>query len=338
MSHPFFKNIFLAFFICFSFWLNAQDIHFTQYYFSPLSLNPASTGNYNGDYRGMLNYRTQWREIDKAYNTISAGGDMNFYPLNQKVSGGLYFVNDKSGGNLTVNKIFASGAVHKKLMGFDLSLGIQPGVVMKQIDFNDHTFPNQFSWNSGYFDKNLPNAETNVQPKTTYFDFNTGFIASKRFNKIEPELGFAFFHLTKPKESFLDQSNKLPVRQMYNLSVKYYLNDKITIKPHTLMAYTNKASEWVSGLNVDYKIGKTPFFTNSVFAGVLFRDGLKTQSDAYSFTCGAHYLNYTLGFSYDVNISQLKTATNSKGAFEIALIYTAKNTRLIKKELPCDRL
>src|ERR1700740_59277 len=77
----------------------AQDIHFTQYYFSPLSLNPANTGNYSGDYRGFINYRSQWKEIDKAYKTMSAGADVNFYPLNQKVSGGIYFINDKSGGN-----------------------------------------------------------------------------------------------------------------------------------------------------------------------------------------------------------------------------------------------
>lgn len=316
----------------------AQDIHFTQYYFSPLSLNPANTGNYTGDYRGMVNYRTQWREINKAYKTISLGGDMSFYPMNQKVSAGLFIINDKSGGNLVVNKIYASGAFHKKLAGFNLSLGLQPGVVMKSINFNEHTFPNQHNWNSGYFDSSLPNSETNAQPKTNYFDFNTGLIASKRIGKIEVEAGFAFFHLTKPKESLLKGSNKLPVRQAYHLGLKLYVTDKITIKPHTLIASTTKASEWVSGVNVDYQLSKTPFFTNSVFAGLLFRDGFKTQADAYSFTCGAHYKNYTVGISYDVNISKLKTTTNSKGAFEIALIYTGKNTRLIKKEIPCDRL
>src|ERR1700752_1423563 len=126
----------------------SQDIHFTQYYFSPLSLNPANTGNYDGDYRGMINYRSQWKEIDRAYKTMSAGADMNFYPMNQKVSGGLYFINDKSGGNLVQNKIFVSAAAHKKLAGFNLHFGIQPGVVMKSIDFNSHSFPDQLNWST----------------------------------------------------------------------------------------------------------------------------------------------------------------------------------------------
>ncbi|HQQ95111.1 MAG TPA: type IX secretion system membrane protein PorP/SprF, partial [Bacteroidia bacterium] len=51
----------------------AQDVHFSQYYFSPLSLNPANTGNYDGNYRFFGNYRSQWREISEAYDTYSAG-------------------------------------------------------------------------------------------------------------------------------------------------------------------------------------------------------------------------------------------------------------------------
>lgn len=315
----------------------SQDIHFTQYYFSPLSLNPANTGNYPGDYRGMINYRSQWKEIDKAYKTMSAGADMNFYPMNQKVSGGLYFINDKSGGNLVQNKIFISGAAHKKIAGFDLNLGIQPGIVMKSIDFNAHSFPNQLNWNTGHFDNTLPNQETDVQPKTTYFDMNTGFVASKRFDKFEPEIGFALFHLNKPKESFLANDNKLPVRKIFHAELRYYLNSKLTIKPHTMINATGKASDWVTGVTAEYTLTKTPFFTNTVFAGFMWRDGFKRITDASMFTAGFKYLNYTFGFSYDVNTSQLHTATNYKGAMELALIYTAKNTRLIKKELPCDR-
>src|SRR5688572_5091034 len=84
---------------------SAQDIHFSQYYFSPLTMNPAYTGKYKGDFRLFGNYRKQWRLINDAYNTFSAGGDMNMYPSNVNLSAGLVFVHDQSGGNLVVNKI-----------------------------------------------------------------------------------------------------------------------------------------------------------------------------------------------------------------------------------------
>jgi type IX secretion system PorP/SprF family membrane protein len=317
--------------------VNAQDIHFSQFYFSPLSLNPANTGNYKGDYRFFGNYRSQWRDISKAYNTFSAGGDFNIYPKNQNVSGGLIFINDKSGGNLKVMKIMPSAAFHKKIAGYNLHIGIQPGVVIKSIDFYAHSFPNQLNWNTGKFDNTLVNTETGVNQRFTYFDLNAGFGASKKFGKIEPEIGYTLFHINKPKESFLSLENKLKVRQAYNIGLNYYLNDKIILKGYTMYGYTTKVSDWVSGVNLEYILSKNVFFTNSVFAGFMWRDGFKRNPDAGIVTAGMNYQNYTIGFSYDITFSQLKTAVDSKGAFEIAIIYKAKNTRLSKKAIPCER-
>lgn len=317
--------------------VTAQDIHFSQFYFSPLSLNPANTGNYKGDYRFFGNYRSQWRDISKAYNTFSAGGDFNIYPSNQNVSGGLIFINDKSGGNLKIMKIMPSAAFHKKIAGYNLHIGIQPGVVIKSIDFYSHSFPNQLNWNTGKFDNTLTNTETGVNQRFTYFDLNAGFAASRKFGKIEPEIGYTLFHINKPKESFLSQTNKLPVRQAYNIGLNYYLNATIILRGYTMYGYTTKVSDWVSGMNVEYVLSKNAFFTNSVFAGFMWRDGFKRNPDAGIVTAGMNYQNYTIGFSYDITFSQLKTAVDSKGAFEIALIYKGKNTRLSKKAIPCER-
>lgn len=317
--------------------VTAQDIHFSQFYFSPLSLNPANTGNYKGDYRFFGNYRSQWRDISKAYNTFSAGGDFNIYPSNQNVSGGLIFINDKSGGNLKITKIMPSAAFHKKIAGYNLHIGIQPGVVIKSIDFYSHSFPNQLNWNTGKFDNTLTNTETGVNQRFTYFDLNTGFAASRKFGKFEPEIGYTLFHINKPKESFLSQTNKLPVRQAYNIGLNYYLNATIILRGYTMYGYTTKVSDWVSGMNVEYILSKNAFFTNSVFAGFMWRDGFKRNPDAGIITAGMNYQNYTIGFSYDITFSQLKTAVDSKGAYEIALIYKGKNTRLSKKAIPCER-
>jgi len=315
----------------------SQDVHFSQYYFSPLSLNPANTGNYKGDFRFFGNYRSQWRDISKAYNTYSAGGDANFYPSNLNFSGGLIFISDKSGGNLNVNKIFPSLAFHHKLAGFNMSYGIQPGYVMKSIDFYAHSFPNQLNWNSGKFDNTLNNNETNVVQRSNYFDLNSGIVVSRRFGKLEPEIGYSMFHLNKPKESFLGNDNRLSMRQAYNLAVAYHLSGTIILRGYTMYGYTTKVSDWVTGLNVEYVLSKGTFFTNSVFAGFMWRDGLKRNSDAGIVTVGMNYSHYTIGFSYDITFSGLKTAVDYKGAYEIAFIYKARNSRLSKKAIPCER-
>ncbi|MEZ4915768.1 MAG: type IX secretion system membrane protein PorP/SprF [Chitinophagales bacterium] len=41
--------------------LEAQDIHFSQYYASPLTLNPALTGKFDGLWRVNAIYRDQYR-------------------------------------------------------------------------------------------------------------------------------------------------------------------------------------------------------------------------------------------------------------------------------------
>src|SRR6267378_6675680 len=111
---------------------SAQDIHFSQFYASPLSLSPANTGNFNGDWRIMGNYRTQWKEVTKPYVTNSIGFDRQFYLFNEKFSGGLFLINDKSGGNLNVMKICGSGAYHRKIARNELHAGIQLGYVSKK--------------------------------------------------------------------------------------------------------------------------------------------------------------------------------------------------------------
>jgi type IX secretion system PorP/SprF family membrane protein len=317
--------------------ISAQDIHFSQYYFSPLTLNPAHTGNFVGDSRFFGNYRSQWREISNPYNTFSAGGDMNFYPNNINTSAGLVLVNDKSGGNLSVLKILPSAALHKSIAGFHIHAGIQPGLVVKTIDFYANSFPNQLNWDKGKFDNTLPNNEANVSQRHSFFDLTIGFHVSKKIGRFEPELGLAMFHLNKPKDSFFDQNNHLPVRQAYNAGLSYFVTANVITRVHSMMGYTTKASDWVSGFSIEYKLAQKTFYSNSVFAGFMWRDGLKRNSDAGIITAGLNYAKYTIGFSYDINFSTLKTSTGGKGAYEIAFIYRTKNTRLIKKIIPCER-
>ena len=55
----------------------AQDPHFTQYFASPLTLNPALTGLTQGDLRLAANYRSQWSSVSSnPYVTGTISFDM----------------------------------------------------------------------------------------------------------------------------------------------------------------------------------------------------------------------------------------------------------------------
>ena len=56
---------------------SAQDPHFSQFFSSPLTLNPAFTGKFFGDYRVMGNYRNQWPTINNAFTTATIAADFH---------------------------------------------------------------------------------------------------------------------------------------------------------------------------------------------------------------------------------------------------------------------
>src|SRR5688500_8005409 len=120
--------------------LSAQDIHFSQYNTSPLTLNPALTGFYTGDYRITFNYRSQWGSFTDPYRTLAASFEVSAFKgklKNDHLGIGLSFSNDKSGEiELGTNYITLSAA-YRKTLGYAvrkkhaLLLGVQT-VFLKQ--------------------------------------------------------------------------------------------------------------------------------------------------------------------------------------------------------------
>src|SRR5437868_14781127 len=76
------KKTFLAV-ICITYYsaVHAQDLHFSQYFNSPLLVNPANTGFApDVDWRAGICYRHQWASISpNPYNTMSAWGDVQLF-------------------------------------------------------------------------------------------------------------------------------------------------------------------------------------------------------------------------------------------------------------------
>ena len=56
--------------------ISAQDIHFSMFYASPITLNPALTGVFDGTYRVAAIYRNQWQSVSTPYNTFAASFDI----------------------------------------------------------------------------------------------------------------------------------------------------------------------------------------------------------------------------------------------------------------------
>ena len=316
----------------------AQDIHFSQFYASPMSLNPAETGFFDGNWRFTNNYRTQWSAIGVPYNTISAGFEKPF-KLNKNSNFGLgvFFINDKSGSSqLTVNKLFLSGNYMLTIDNIhNFGIGVQLGYVVKSFSIDGLTLPSQYNTNTGYFDPNLPNNINTWEENINYPDLNLGFAYKGKSGKLNPFGGLALFHIINPKESFLRAEDKLPMRLVMHGGIEYALKKNIIIKPNLLTMYHKRAGDWIIS-TLGYYLLPQGKMIDKVFVGIQGRTAINTF-DAIIFTGGVSLYDFDLGISYDINISKLSAATNNKGAFEISIIYKDLTKQLTKIALPCDR-
>ena len=326
---------------------HAQDIHFSQFYASPLTLNPAMTGNIAGGYRAAVNYRNQWSSIPAPYSTIAGSFDISVLQCQlgiDHVGLGLAFYNDRAGdGNLNELTGLFSVAYHK---GFDpekryvLALGGQAGFTQKSVDFNKLIFGNQIN-DEFQADPTLPNGEPIANTSFSYLDFRGGGLFTAAVNdQVNFYLGGAYNHFTKPTEQFLDNNGTVPVNKLDTRLVvhgggSFFLNEQFSISPSILFMQQTGSQEINAGAALGYHFGGDRY--SGPGAGVYLGGWYRVQ-DAVILVVGADYQNFRLGLSYDINVSDLKVASSSQGGFELALNYVGRLPECQKKmKLYCPR-
>ncbi len=319
---------------------SAQDIHFSQFYASPLTLNPANTGNYNGDWRFSNILRKQWPVVlqKKPFQTIAAGYEQQFYLFNEQIGAGFVIESDRSGFyNLSLNKLYLSAGYHKTIMGNNFHFGFQGGYVNRGLKKEGLSFPEQWNSKDGFYDSEMPYSGASIEKKS-YFDFNAGVIWAGKFGIYEPEAGFALYHFNYPNETLIkNDESRLPMRKVFHLGGKIILTPKIFLMPNILIMTHKKANDFLEGTNLAYRLPKNPIKIQYVYGGFLLRNGIKRNNDAAIAIIGAQFKRMNVGVAYDVNVSDLNAATKKRGGFEVSLIYVGPSTLLQNISIPCDR-
>jgi type IX secretion system PorP/SprF family membrane protein len=307
---------------------NAQDVHFTQYFTSPLTLNPANTGLVRCDYRVAGNFRSQWAVVNqKPYTTGTGSYDMGV--LKGKLGGdalgvGIMYMYDRSGtGALTNNTIGFSTAYHKTFgepdnMPNTLSIGAQGYLVQKSIRWEDLRFEDQWT-PSG--DIKATNEKPNGKD-LSYTDINTGIMWTGYANeKSTYYVGASVYHLTRPTESFLliNNSPKINTRYSIHAGGNVQMNDNMMLLGSAMYQQQGPASELLLGAAAGFILNPMhdEYTTNTVLnLGTWYR--LRDAICPYvSFEWGRS----KLGFSYDVNVSSFSAATRGQGAIEVSYMY-----------------
>ena len=324
----------------------AQDSRFSQYNASPLTLNPAMTGAFSGNYRISAIYRSQWHSILKAddpsgtpmFSTFSGAFDVRL-PIG-KLDGigvGLAFLTDKAGASqFGTNQLNLSVAYNKgfgNLGSHNVALGFQAGGAVRGINYNNLRWGNQFDGNG--FNEVLNSGETNIKQNFWFFDINVGafyYYVDKRTSvkgRKNAYIGIAVDHLNRPNQSFYGGSAPLYMKYVVSGGGGVPLGRMIDLQPSFMFMKQGPALETDLGTYVKIFFQQNQPQGNAFYIGpwyrIVTRDNVTAKggiaSDALVLATKLDYLSFTAGFSFDLNLSSLTPATNTNGAFEISLAH-----------------
>ena len=302
--------------------VKAQDPHFSQFFASPLTLNPAFTGKFSGSWRLAANHRDQWPSIPKAYVTSSASIDFpilkNRIPDKDVFGVGISGLSDASANKiLKLNYGSVSMSYHKALdeNGYStIGAGFQATYSSLNLNVGELKFEDMLTQNG--FTGQSSEVITNGN-KQSYFDVNAGLLYSGSTNgQNNFYLGASMYHINRPKVGFQDKNWYLSGRISIHGGGSFPLSDVITVHTSLIHQIQNKASETIVGAAIAANLGQDAEKPSAVYIGSWVR-----FNDAIVPYIGLEFGGLRIGVSYDFNISNLKAATTSRGGSEFSIIF-----------------
>jgi type IX secretion system PorP/SprF family membrane protein len=314
----------------------SQDIHFSQFYMSPLTLNPGMAGvNYN--FQTIVNYKDQWRGVAEPYKTFAASMDARINKKRYKDSfwaGGVNFYRDRAGdAKMGICQVNLTAAYHLSIATYQtLGIGLQGGYAQRSINYSALQWASQYDPNSGY-NPDLPSGEPEMVSSYSYADVGGGIVWSynntsglrhvEDNHDLKANVGVAVYH-AKQKNSFYKTSGE----QLYpkyvfhgNALISMPNNHNIALVPGFMFYTQGPSRELFFGSMIRYNMQQESKYTGLKKSAAFYLGMYYRAQDAVSPMFMIERSPYSIGISYDVNISKLTPASTARGGLEIALKY-----------------
>ena len=297
---------------------NAQDVTFSQFYSNPLYLNPAFAGSVDLP-RVSMQYRNQWPQFGKTYNTVSSAYDT---PVDKLQGGiGIHIMNDAQSAGLMnalqLDLMYARFIQVSK--DIKLNGGVQVGFHQNSLNWDKLVFSDNLDI---YFGNHTPTQETPIEnPNYLFVDASAGLLM---YNE-DYFAGFACHHLNQPRQSYYQGQEDVGVLyRKYTLHFGAripifrhgHLRKKYDISPQVILQKQGDFKQFNYGLFANMK---------GISAGLWLRQNFTMKYDALIFLVGFIKNRWHITYSYDWTISGLGGGTG--GSSEISLSFLLKNPR-----------
>ena len=334
------RNFFHIVFFLLPFTVCGQDIHFSQISRAEFQVNPAYTGAFSGNLRATLNWKDQWQSINKTFRTYSSSLEYSFLKGRAQsptfFAVGLNMFKDVSGdveiGNTNVGLNFSTLVKIDRNSRF--IAGINGVYGMTGLNVANMQWGSQYSGLN--FDPALSNGEGIEFQPYNYLDLGLGvaYWYSKNDRNViqqlpsDAKIGLSVFHINKPHYSFHENGgSRLPMRVVLNGSALFATKQtNVYWYPNFTLVMQGSQHEIYMGSLWKYAFqsgSKNTGFSSevSVAGGMNVRITNVLDAIVPQVFFGAY--NFSVGLSYDVNISKLHMASNYRGGFEFSLRFTS---------------
>jgi type IX secretion system PorP/SprF family membrane protein len=328
---------FIPVYLCFAllfFRGGAQDIHFSEFYNTPLQLNPSYTGFFNGDYRLTAIYRDQWSSIGVPFSTVEASADLRFltgpdWSKKNILGFGITAFSDRAGDSqFSTNEVTLSSGF-SLATGLDrnnyLSGGLSAGIGDASIDYSNLVF------DQAWYQPNTPTTVTVADNSYDYLDFSGGVswhLIPNKFTNFN--IGAAVYHINQPEQSFFGDATSILYRKyVLDASAQFSVSNSLDLYPKAMYETQGPYSEFDLGGLVRCNLSPGYIKNQGIYFGVFYRVG-----DAIIATTRIDLNAVSFAFSYDITVSQLAVPNGEQGGPELSIIFIGLNT---PKKVYCPR-
>ncbi|MCX8018904.1 MAG: PorP/SprF family type IX secretion system membrane protein [Chitinophagaceae bacterium] len=318
----------------------AQDPNFSQFFASPLTLNPALTGKFDGILRVAGNYRDQWPTINNAFVTKTVSTDFGILkgriPDIDQFGVGILGVTDRAGdGVLVTNYGGLSLSYHKGLDEnghHQIGAGFQAAFTNKRLDVTKLVFEDELT-PFGFVPGSTQEIFAARQISVSYLDVNAGIFYNGSTNGYNNfYLGASMYHINRPQESFQGGQFLLQPRVTFQAGGKLPVGYNHFLHFSAIHSRQANALNTVVGGAFSYNVNQNEENPTNLYIGSWYR-----LNDAVIPYLGFEFGSLLFGATYDINISDLRPASNVRGGLELSLIYIKKPTDPFAKKLNCPK-
>jgi type IX secretion system PorP/SprF family membrane protein len=324
--------------ICFLFLsaaISAQDYHLSQYFSTPLLLNPALTANIDGPYRVTGTYRRQWWQNGFPYNTYTAGFEtkllQNKLPEYSRLGVGLAILGDESlGGVYKNNSALLSLSYHQPLDFEGVSSiggGFQFNYSNRRIDFNQLNYESQFNILTEGFDSNISSGEAFQSGNKKIYDMNAGLVYTYNDGTNSFYVGTSVYNIRRPQLSFFsDSSSRINMRKLIHGGTN------LTVSEETGTKFTLSFLAMEQAKSVELNVGAALGFNvrgNYIYLGAFTR-----VRDAIYPYVSLQTESFQLGLSYDILTSDLKYSMPKRSSIELSFLLVKPDNSEKRRFMP----